>query len=449
MNFRNPSRRDVIAGLGGVALSPLANRFSFAQGAANFPVNPDVVVVGAGPAGLSAARTLAAAGKSFVVLEADNRIGGRADTDTKTFPGIPFDRGCAWIHSADRNPLFPFARENGFTLALHDDSLDRIWYGRKRFTKQQDDRVKKIHKEIVDANSRAAKARDGALASVRAIRTPEEQATATTMGPMDMAVDFADLSIRDYNAQAELEPNYLVKEGYGAVAARFGADIPVSLETPVKRIRYGGPGVVVETGKGDVSAKAVLVTASTGALASGYIRWDPVLPDWKEAAIHQVPMALLAKIPLLLDGERFGLKPFEDILLEQSGKQDIYFISFPFEFPMMIGFIGGDFAWQLSAQGRDVAVDFAKSALKRAFGEKADSHVVQADFTQWARNPWVRGAYSAALPGHFASRALLKKPIADRVYFAGEAVAGPFAQTCGGAVLTGAEVAQTIVKKLG
>ena len=115
---------------------------------------------------------------------------------------------------------------------------------------------------------------------------------------------------------------------------------------------------------------------------------------------------------------------------------------------MMIGFVGGDFAWNLTAQGRDAAVDFASSALYRVFGEKASSHIVKTDFPQRPRNPWIRGAYSAALPGHFSARAALKRPLADKVYFAGEAVAGEFAQTCGGAVLVGAEVANAVIKRL-
>jgi monoamine oxidase len=445
MNFRNPSRRDFIAGLGATAFTPFASNISFAQG---FPANPDVAIVGSGPAGLSAARTLAAAGKTFVVLEADERRGGRANTDTTTFPGIPFDRGCAWIHSADRNPMLPVAKENGFTLQQHHDSIDHVWYGREKFSEAQIKSVKRIQDEIVQANSKAAKTRDGAVSEIRQIRTKEEQATATLMGPMDMAVDFNNLSIRDYDAQAELEPNYLVKEGFGAVVAKFGEKVPVSLETPVQKIKYNGQGVQVETPKGTVSAKYAIVTCSTGALQSGYIKWDPILPEWKETAIHNIPMALLAKIPLLLDGERFGIKPFEDIHLEMPGNQDIYFICHPFEFPMMIGFVGGDFAWNLTSQGRDAAVDFATQSLQRVFGEKASKHILKADFTQWPRNPWVRGAYSAALPGNFAARAALKRPLADKVYFAGEAVAGEFTQTCGGAVLVGAEVANAIIKRL-
>ena len=123
-----PSRRDVLAGLGGASLSALLPRLSFAQ---SLPANPDVVVIGAGGAGLSAARTLLKAGKSVVILEAMNRVGGRAYTESETF-GVPFDWGCQWIQAADRNPLLPLAKEWGFDPYLHDLELDRVYYGRMR-----------------------------------------------------------------------------------------------------------------------------------------------------------------------------------------------------------------------------------------------------------------------------------------------------------------------------
>lgn len=442
-----PSRRDVVAGLAGVSLLPLLPRFVRAQGSA-LPSNPDVAIVGAGSAGLSAARALTAAGKSVVVLEAMNRIGGRAFAESETF-GVPFDWGCAWIHSADRNPYFPLAKEWGFHLAEHDDSVDRVYYGSRRFTGKEVARVKQIRLDIIRGNARAARERDGAVSSIRPIRTPEEQVTATFMGPMDMAVDLDELAIRDYNDQAELEPNYLVREGFGSVVKRLGDGVPVSLETPVKRIRYGGSGVVLETDKGDVSARACIITTSTGVLRAGTIAFDPVLPDWKLAAIADVPMAILAKIPLLIDGERFGLKPFEDILCEQASNQDIYFLAFPFDFNLMIGFVGGSFGWEMSAAGREIAVDFATDALKRVFGNDAGKHVIKGDLSRWANNPWVRGAYSAARPGRTAARRELARPVADRLFFAGEALAGEFAQTCGGAALSGRATAREVLKVLG
>jgi monoamine oxidase len=448
MEFRRNgiSRRDLLAGVGGIAALSLLPRGSRAQG--SLSSNVDVAIVGAGAAGLSAARTLNAAGKSVVILEAMNRIGGRAFTESEIL-GVPFDWGCAWIHSADRNPFFPLAKQWGFDLAQHDDSVDRVYYGSRRFADKEMKRVKQVRDDIVRANERAAKQRDGAVSSIQQIRTPEEQVAATYIGPMDMAVDLDELAIRDYDDQAELEPNYLVREGLGSVVRSFGDGLPISLETPVRRIRYGGPGVVLETGKGEISARACVVTVSTGVLRAGSIAFDPVLPDWKETAIADVPMGMLAKIPLVLDGERFGLKPFEDILCEQQSNQDIYFLAFPFDFNLMIGFVGGDFGWEMSAAGRDVAVDFATGALKRMFGNDAAKHVVKGELSRWASNPWVRGASSAARPGRTAARRELGRPVANRLFFAGEALAGEFAQTVGGASLSGQRTAKEVLKVLG
>ncbi|HEX5777259.1 MAG TPA: NAD(P)/FAD-dependent oxidoreductase [Xanthobacteraceae bacterium] len=442
---RHPSRRDLLAGLGAVAAMPLLPRVSFAQ---SLPTDIDVAIVGAGSAGLNAARTLMAAGKSVVVLEAMNRPGGRAYTESDTL-GLPFDWGCAWIHSADRNPYLPLAKEWGFTLAQHHDSVDRIYFGDRRFSDGEMLRMKRAYNEIVDANAKAARSRDGAVSSVRAIRTPEEQAAASYIGPMDMAVDLDELAIRDYDEQAELEPNYLVREGFGSVVRRLADGVPVSLETPVRRVRYDGPGVVVETDNGNVSARACIVTASTGALRSGTIAFDPVLPVAKQQAIADLPMGMLMKIPLMLDGERFGLKPFEDLLCEQASNQDIYFLAFPFDFNLMIGFVGGNFGWEMSAAGRNIAVDFATGALKRMFGNEAGKHVVKGEVSRWASNPWVRGAYSAARPGRTTARRELERPVANRLFFAGEAFGREFAQTCGGASLSGQRTARDVLKALG
>ncbi len=445
-NRFQPSRREFLAGLGGVSLAALLPRVSFAQ---SLPLNPDVAIIGAGGAGLSAARTLMQAGKNVVILEAMSRIGGRAYTESATF-GVPFDWGCQWIQAADRNPLLPLAKEWGFDPYLHDLELDRIYYGAtpRRFTQREMDRTKAIEERFPKINRRAARWRDGPVSSVLVPRTPEEEAAMTYMFPMDMAVDPGELSIRDWARQTDLAPNYLVQKGLGTVVAKFGEGLPVSLSTPVKRIRYGGKGVAIETEKGDVQAKACIITASTGALQSGFIRFDPKLPDWKEDAIGELPMGLLAKIPLLLDGERFGLSPFDDILYERSGLQDIYFLCFPFGMNMMIGFVGGSFAWHLTAEGTEAATDFALDALRRLFGEKAPSHVKKAEFSRWANIPWVRGSYAAALPGKAGARTALARPIADRLYFAGEALAGPLAQTIGGAILSGEAVARDVLKQI-
>ena len=99
-------RRAVLQGLTSVAAWPAL---------AALPVNPDVVIVGAGMAGMSAARVLIENGHSVVLLEARDRTGGRAYTENSTF-GHAYDHGAQWLHSADRNPLTQIAIDHRFSV---------------------------------------------------------------------------------------------------------------------------------------------------------------------------------------------------------------------------------------------------------------------------------------------------------------------------------------------
>ena len=411
---------------------------------AALPTNPDVVVIGAGAAGIGAARKLQELEISHLVIEAADRIGGRAYTDTRTF-GVPFDIGCAWIHAADRNPFFKFARKDkdNYHLHCHDLDLSRVYYGRTPGDPKEEAKAEETIRDRVEEFEKAG--RDVPTRDAVPQWTLPFEAAATDLGPMDMAVDLGDLSTLDYGQSADLDPNYLVQEGFGTLVKNTGAGIRVKLSASACVIRYGtGKGVRIETNRGTIEARAVIVTVSTGVLASGSIRFDPELPDWKEKAIGEIPMGLLAKIPLLVRGDRLGVKPFENILVEYPGLQDIYFLAWPFDTDLMVGLVGGEFAWELCAAGEDAAVYFAKERLGQAFGSNAPKKVTKALLTGWAGNPLTRGAYAAALPGHYAERAQLALPLADRIFFAGEALAGPFIQTCGGAYISGMEVADDV-----
>jgi monoamine oxidase len=276
-------------------------------------------------------------------------------------------------------------------------------------------------------------------------------ATATYMGPMDMAVDFKDLSTADFAAMADYDPNYLVREGYGTlvkmVALQAGLDIV--LGTPVTGIDYGGPGVTVTTGgrkPGAMRAKTVIVTVSTGVLAATDIRFTPALPVATQGAIADLPMGLLAKIPLQIPGISHyidGIAPYDNVLDESDGLDDIYFLAWPWDSDLMVGFVGGQFAWDLSKQGPAAAVAYAREKLGNIFGSNVARRVKRGLLTPWASDPLARGAYSAAKPGKHASRAILAQPVQDKLFFAGEAVApdGMFA-TCSGAYMSGTMVAQ-------
>jgi monoamine oxidase len=407
----------------------------------------DVAIVGAGAAGLAAARTLMDAGRSVVILEAKDRIGGRAYTNTDYF-GVPFDVGCAWIHASDRNPFTPMAEEWGWTVRPHEYDLEHIVWGRRRATADEVAEMHETEDAIVDQVVEEGESRDIPAMSLLEVDTPAEEAAVTNLGPMDMGVDLDELSAADYANSADLEPNLLTREGFGALVARYGEGLPVHLNTAVREIRTDGPGVVLETDAGTLNARVVIVTVSTGVLGARTIRFTPELPDAKLDAIDRTPMGMLAKIPLWLPGDRMGIEPFDDMLIERAGRQDVYFLAWPFETPLMVGLVGGDFGWELTAAGEPAAIDFATEALVRAFGSDVRSRVERGMLTPWGSDPWTRGAYAASFPGHYADRAALAEPVADRIFFAGEALAGEFIQTCGGAYLSGQATATAVLAAL-
>ncbi|TYR31366.1 FAD-dependent oxidoreductase [Mesorhizobium microcysteis] len=405
----------------------------------------DVVIVGAGSAGLAAARTLQRAGKSFRLLEAMDRIGGRAFTTSEHF-GIPFDIGCAWLHAADRNPYFAEAQEAGWTLFHHDMGLDHLYFRGRRADPEELEAARAADARI-QASIEAHDGLDDRLASLlgncHALR-----AAATFSGPMDFGKDDDEISIADFSAAADLDPNYFTREGFGTLVARYGAGIPVELSTPVRNIRWGGPGVAVGTDRGTIRASAVIVTTSPAVLAFNEIEFLPRLPDRHMEAIFDLPMGMLTKIPVEISGGRFGLKPFDDLLIEGHARHDLFFLCFPFDIDLMVGFVGGDFAWEMEAAGEAAGVDYVVGQLCAIFGNDARKYVGRAAMTRWSGERYMRGAYAAARPGRAGARRTLAAPVGERIWFAGEHLAGPLIQTCGGARLSGEEAARKVLAQL-
>ncbi len=405
----------------------------------------DVVVVGAGAAGLAAAKTLIARGHSVRVLEAMDRIGGRAWTRGDDF-GIPFDIGCAWIHAADRNPFFPEAQAAGWTLFHHDMGLDHLYFGNRKATPEEIAEISAADAEIqrlIETQEAVGDRLSVLLGTGHALR-----AAATFSGPMDFGADFDEISVADFKAAADLDPNYFTKEGLGALVARFGHDVPVELGCPVSAIDWSGAGVEVETKKGRVRASAAIVTVSTGVLAFEDIRFRPALPDAHLEAAFDLPMGLLTKIPIEIRGERLGLKAFDDLLIERHARHDVFFLCFPFDSDLLVGFVGGDFAWEIEAAGEAAAVDFVSDRLVDIFGSDLRSRIGRSLMTNWGGERLTRGAYAAARPGKAGARATLAEPVGERIWFAGEALAGSLIQTVGGARLSGEAVAKAVAAHL-
>ena len=441
-NTHTLSRRSVLISLLATAALP-----AWAQ---TIPTNPDVVIIGAGSAGLSAARTLIAQGKSVIIVEGADRIGGRAYTESETF-GVPYDHGCFNVMGPKEFAYLDMAEEWGFDLHNIKGAGEAVFVNGSKATGQELEQYDQAWGTMTNALS---KARRAGLDVSAASAMPDDFGemkfaglSQTWMGPMDFAVDFEDLSVQDWRQYGDTPNRYMIKQGYGTLVARMGEDLPVKLNTPATRVDWSGDGVAVETPAGTIRAKACIVTVSTGVLNAGSINFTPELPDWKQQAIGNLPMGLLAKVTLQFNGERFGLgknKWLSYLVPNDMPAQVCYFLTWPFGFDIMIGWIGGQFGWELSAAGTDTAVDFALDEVVKMVGSDARKHFVKGHLTGWADNPWTYGAYAAATPGHHGARAELAKPISDRLFFAGEAVAGPYIQLCSGAYMSGEAVAHEI-----
>jgi monoamine oxidase len=419
----------------------------------------DVVVIGAGLAGLGAATALRRMGRGAVVLEAAARIGGRAWTAyPEALGGVWFDMGAIWLHDAERNPLTPIARAAGDKL-LRSDTMrtERTFIGTRGATEAE-------LADYADAWPRfeAAAERlmqpgmpDVALSAV-AQSLPDDPWAATVEsweGPVICTVDAGDYSLLDWKRNVLGGSNLVPQGGIGAfVQRRLGAALDIRLDTHVTRVRWGGADgrVEVATDRGTLTARSCIVTVSTGVLRAGVIAFDPALPPRVQDCLHALPMGLATKVALRAAGsDRLDLPAYcsVDRQVERDGDVLVPFQCWPYGRDYVQGWVGGSVAWDLLREGDAAAVDFARGELRRVFGSRVDAVFADAPslVTRWGDDPLVLGAYAYVGPGNADARARLAEPLADgHLLFAGEACHVGYAGTLAGAWLSGEAAAGAV-----
>ena len=399
----------------------------------------DVVIVGAGAAGLGAARACAREGKRFVMLEARDRIGGRMFTDTSL--GAPYDAGAFYIHWAERNPWRTIAADFGVSLRDENAIPSGAWLSFENGAPVERSGRRRQFAEL----SRRFDPEQGEVPDVsfvqRVADAPELLPGAGGMARMTLGEEPERISALDYARLWEGD-DLIVPEGYGALAQRFGAPFPVKLSTPVTHIRWDGRGVVVESPAGRLTARAVIVTVPVGVLAAGAIRFTPGLPALTQEGLGGLAMGALTKIGLRFDGSRFGLPVNSNLWDEIPGAGGINFECWAFDRDLIVALFGGDFARAVLAQGEQAAVETMLDRLTAMLGPQVRAAFKGASVNGWATDPFSMGCYSHAKPGQAGARAKLAQPVGERIWFAGEATAagdGEFgaAMTAGGAFLAG------------
>jgi monoamine oxidase len=411
--------------------------------------NVDVVVVGAGAAGIAAARRLVAAGKRVVVLEAADEIGGRCITDTRTF-GVPYDRGAHWIYSADINPLAKFATQARLDLYPAPPG-QRMRIGR-RYAREGE--MEDFLAGLVRANTAiadAARKTDTACMQVLPKDLGEWRPSIEfVLGPYNSGKDLGELSTADIARSAERDNNAFCRQGLGALVAKLGAGLPLLTATPVARIGWGRGTVEVEMAKGgQFQARAVIVTASTGVLNAGKIKFTPDLPKRQLDALGRLKLGSHDHVALELPGNPLGLRADELVFEKSDSKQTAAIFANVAGSTLCVVDVGGSFGRDLAAKGDSAMVDFALGWLGNLYGTDLKNAVKRRHATRWNEEPWVLGATSAASPGAQSARRVLMEPLGNRLFFAGEAAHETLWGTVGGAWESGDRAADAVVKMLG
>ncbi len=242
-------------------------------------------------------------------------------------------------------------------------------------------------------------------------------------------------------------PDYTTEAGYGALVAAYGDGVPVSLGVAASRIRWGEGGVEAETSAGTVRARAAIVTVSVGVLKSGAIRFEPELPAATRDALDGIGMGALTKIALRIEGERFGLADSTTLMDATSAPGMTMIEMFPDGKPLAVAICGGDFARGLGRAGEAAAVAHVTDRLAGMLGGSLRARVTGGRLASWWADPLAQGGYSVCLPAAPRARALAQ-PVAERLWFAGEATAGGASMTVGGATLAARRAAGEIAARL-
>jgi monoamine oxidase len=199
----------------------------------------------------------------------------------------------------------------------------------------------------------------------------------------------------------------------------------------------------VQTSRGTVESRSVIVTVPTSVLARDELAFQPALPlAWREA-FHHLPLGIANKVFFQLPAEHPLLAEPRHFIGSAARSRTGSYASLPADQPLLAAYFGGDLARELETQGALEA--FAREELAEGFGAEFRNALGAAVCTAWATDPFARGSYSAARPGYAHCREQLATPPSPQVQFAGEACSAAYYGTLHGAWLSGTAAADRLL----
>ncbi|MGJ4930949.1 flavin monoamine oxidase family protein [Bradyrhizobium sp. HKCCYLS2038] len=438
------TRRGFLSASAALAALPALSRTAQAA----VPREADIVVIGAGAAGIAAARRIIAANRKVILLETAPQIGGRCITDATTF-GVPFDRGARWLLNADSNPISKLARGAGLDV-LAAPVGQKVRVGRRNARPGE---TEQFLAGLVRANRAIDEASRGKLDTSCAAALPKDlgdwTSTATfVLGASATSKDLADLSVMDKARAQDRSAPLACRQGLGTLVSKLGESLPLALSTPATRIVWSNRDVAVETPAGRIATRAVILTVSTNVLTSGAIKFTPELPKRQLDAAAKLSLGSMDRIALMLTGNPLGLSRDEVIIEQSNSNRTGLLLANIGGSSLCTVDVSGSFGRELSAQGEAAMAAFAKEWIAKLFGSEAAAAIKSSAATRWNQVPGVLGAMSAAAPGNQGARKILGEPLGP-LFLAGEATHETLWGTVDGAWESGERTAEAALRRIG
>lgn len=435
--------------------------------------NQDVIIIGAGMAGLAAAQTFQANGLNPIILEARNRVGGRINTIYSW--NMTLDLGAHWLHKIENNPLGdivkksniatqfttfcstrPFDIFNSMRILDHDgNTLDQSRVATALIQINQFTEYLELHASSYPEDISIAVAlkefakhnefNNDSLALVKYI--------STDYGEFETGANISNISSKT----VEIKPTAVGRDvifmnGCSQLLTQFKKDTRIMFRQIVNDIVYNKKIVKIYTQDNCYEAKHVVVTLPLGVLKANVVRFNPTLPIEKVNAINKLGYGVLNKIFLRFEIPFWDLKKEWILFLPSLDKlQDTLEIHNSYvttQQPILIVYTTGCFSRELEKLDDKQIILLIINRLKIAFGKKIPeplSYII----TRWEADPFSRGSFSYTHVGNTVDDyKILSQSIHEKLFFAGEATSWFDSSTLTGAYLSGVRAANEVLKLL-
>jgi polyamine oxidase len=426
-----------------------------------------IIVIGAGIAGITAAKKLQAQGYRVIILEGRDRIGGRIWTDNSL--GFPLDLGAAWIHTIDGNPITPLVKQFGIQTVISDLKSQWNYKGFNQLLSESDELlIDRAFRSFIDRVNKLKKdtrsSQQVTLADIAQQIIESEELTGVTLKGFRAALsstvesevgdDIANLGVKGFDEDSGFSgADVVFPQGYTQLVQSLSTDLDIRTKHFVQQVAYDDTGVQVTTDRGIFNGSRVIITVPLGVLKLGSIKFLPALPEPKLAAIKQLGMGALNKLALKFPKQFWSSDPHSMAYIngnQEPNAPDRYIEFWNWQKyiqePILVALVSGDFSRSLSQMSRSEATQNIMSDLQAMFGNDIPLPTATL-LTKWHDDPFAYGSYSTfSINGSIQDCDRLAEPIGDRVFFAGEATYGKHIGTVHGALLSGKREANRIAK---